>query len=97
MPLRRVHLGSLLVIALALAGASVAPSRQGARGATSITWQADDARQAPTVANSEHRQSAVTSARPLVAPAIRPTVAQAASRHSLFQRPPPYSSDTRSC
>ena len=95
MPLHRVHLGSLLVVALALAGATVAPSRAFSRGEMSISWAAGDARVAPAQVTSAQRQVVAEPTQSLGTAVSRPRAADAPVRHSLFQRPPPLSSRTR--
>jgi len=91
----RVHLGSLLVVALALAGATVGPSRAFSRAETSITWAAGDARIAAAPARIEPRQTFVEADLPLGTAVSRLRAVDAPVRHSLFQRPPPHSSNTR--
>jgi len=87
--LRRLRLGSLLVVALALAGATVGPSRDAGRNTCSIIWQAGDSQQALVTATTDHRR--VTSARGAIShtPESQPFIASPV-RHALFQRPPPY-------
>ena len=95
MPLRRAHLGSLLVVVLALAGATVAPSRACSRAEMSIAWAAGDARVAPAQVTPAPRHVVTEPTQPLRTAVSRPRAVDAPLRHSLFQRPPPLSSRTR--
>jgi hypothetical protein len=87
--LRRLRLGSLLVVALALAGATVVPARDAGRNTCSIIWLAGNTQQAPVTATTDHRRvhsarratSHTRDSQPFIAVSVR---------HALFQRPPPY-------
>lgn len=87
--LRRLRLGSLLVVALALAGATVVPSRDAGRNTCSIIWQAGDTQQALVTATTAPRR--LKSARGAIAETRDPQpFFTSPVRHALFQRPPPY-------
>jgi len=86
--LRRLRLGSLLVVALALAGATVVPSRDAGRNTCSIIWQTGDTQQALVTATTDHHR--VTSARGAISHASdSQAFITSPIRHALFQRPPP--------
>ena len=83
---------SLLVVALALAGATVVPSRDAGRSHASIIWQAADRQQAPATAKVDrHRPTSSPGATPTTVPQ-RATASPV--RHALYQRPPPHLSAT---
>ncbi len=86
---RRVHLGSLLVVALALAGATVVPARDVSRAHSAIVWQAQDIRRALVATMLGPRRVARPTG--LVAQLARhtPHTVSPTVRHALFQRPPP--------